>query len=310
METEQRKYPFSWEPGWSFSRMNTLRSCLWLYWYEYYAKRFAPGGERRKIEELRELSRFPFEIGNAVHQTIADILRDLQERDLIIPEEQASTVAVKRFMLLTENRPMVEKRLGILPAKEEIEDMKSQIRAGISTFYNSKWLAMMRDAPPEKRKSWLIDPPGFGEIRIDGRKAYAKPDLVFTHSDGRHYLLEWKTGKPRPDQNTLQVQAYLFYAKDIMGLDPESTVGIVQYLTHPEIEPIIVEGHTVDISEVKKTILAELKLIESKCEDVATNTPKPIGHFVRTEEPGFCELCKYREICRPDFVAGTGANAV
>jgi CRISPR/Cas system-associated exonuclease Cas4 (RecB family) len=298
---EQRKYPFSWEPGWSFSRMNTLRSCLRMYWYEYYGKRFAPEHEKNRIMELSQLSRVPFELGNAVHQTIAEILKDLQINGKVISLEEAKDTAVNKFEILVSNRPLVEKRLGIILSEEEIEKIHGQIKTSMTTFYGTKWLTMMQAMPRKTWNDWLIDPPGYGEFRIEGRKAYAKPDLVFGYKDGRHYLVEWKSGKPHRDQNLVQVQAYLFYANDIMGIPLESTVGVVQYLTYPSEKPIEVEGRLVNPMEMKNKIISELKLIESLCEDVATNTPKPIGHFAKATEPGYCELCKYREICRPDF---------
>gem|GEM_PF-3350105 len=306
---EQRKYPFSWEPGWSFSRMNTLRSCLRLYWYEYYAKRFAPEREKNQIMELQQLSRIPFELGTAVHQTIAEVLKELQLHDEVIPLEAAKKMAVNKFEILISNKPLVENRLGVPFTDEDREKVHGQIKTSITTFYGSRWLAMLRDSHPDSRRDWLIDPPGYGEIRIAGKKAYAKPDLIFGYRDGRHYLVEWKSGKPHRDENLVQVQAYMFYAMDIMGLDMESTVGVVQYLTYPSEKPIEVEGRLVNPTELRNKVLSEIKLIESLCEDVASNTPKPIGHFAKTTEPGYCGLCKYREICRPDFVPGSSANA-
>jgi CRISPR/Cas system-associated exonuclease Cas4 (RecB family)/citrate lyase gamma subunit len=304
---EQRKYPFSWEPGWSFSRMNTLRSCLRMYWYEYYAKRFAPGHEKNLILELQQLSRVPFELGNAVHQTIAEILKELQINGNVIGLADAKEMAVNKFEILVRNKPLIEKRLGISLTDGEREKVHGQIKTSMTTFFGSKWLSMMQDMPPGVRNKWLIDPPGYGEFRIEGKKAYAKPDLVFGYRDGRYYLVEWKSGKPHRDQNIVQVQAYLFYANDVMGIPLESTVGVVQYLTYPSEKPIEVEGRLVNPLEMKNKILSELKLIESKCEDVANNIPRPITHFARTEELGYCELCKYREICRPDFKNEKGA---
>ncbi|MFO7618382.1 MAG: PD-(D/E)XK nuclease family protein [Thermoplasmata archaeon] len=306
---EQRKYPFSWEPGWSYSRMNTLRICLRLYWYEYYAKRFAPETDRKRILMLKDLSRIPFELGNAVHQTIAEIIEDLKVNDCVLEPGLARDVAVEKFEILVTSKPLIEKRLGVPFAPDDREKAHQQIRTSISTFYGSRWLAMLRDTDPGSRGNWLIDPPGYGEFRLDGKKAYAKPDLVFTHNDGRHYLVEWKSGKPHREQNLVQVQAYMFYAKDIMGLDLESTIGVVHYLTHPDQEPLVLDGRKIDAAEIKSTIKSEIRLIESLCEDVATNTPKPLGHFPRTDEPGYCRLCNFREICRPDFVAD-GDSAV
>ncbi|MCK5397404.1 MAG: hypothetical protein KAJ33_04065, partial [Thermoplasmata archaeon] len=81
----------------------------------------------------------------------------------------------------------------------------------------------------------------------------------------------------------------------------EKTVGVVQYLTYPSEKPIEVEGRLINPMEMKNKIISEIKLIESKCADVSKNKPLPIGQFPKTEELGYCRMCKYREICRPDY---------
>jgi len=296
---QSKKYPFSWEPGWSYSRMNVLRTCLRMYWYEYYGKRFAPEEDKNRIMELSQLSRVPFEMGNAVHQTISEILKNLQINGELISLEEAKKAAVNKFEILVNNKPLVEKRLGIPFTKEDREKRHGQTMTSITTFYSSKWLTMIQEMPRETWDSWLIDPEGYGEFRIDGRKAYAKPDFIFEYKDKRHYLCEWKTGKPRRDENLVQVQGYLFYANDIMGLPLDTMVGVVQYLTFPSEKPIEVEGRLVNPMEIKNKIMAELKLIHSLCADVSSNSPKGIGSFPKTEDTGVCEACKYREICRP-----------
>jgi len=272
-----------------------------MYWYDYYGKRFAPEHERNKIMELQQLSRIPFELGNSVHITIAEILKDLRINGKVISLEEARKTAVDKFDILVQNKPLVEKRLGYELTTEERDKIHSQIRTSMTTFYGSKWLTMMQDMPRHMWDGWHIDPDGYGEFRIDGKKAYAKPDLLFEYKDGRHYLVEWKTGKPHREQNMFQVQVYLFYAKDILGLDLENTVAVVQYLTYPSEKPIEVEGRLINPMEMKNRVMDELKLIESLCEDVTKNIPKPLGHFPRTETLGYCKMCKYREICRPDM---------
>ena len=281
--------------------MNTLQSCLRMYWYEYYGKRFAEPQDKNKIMELSQLSRIPFELGNSVHNTIAEILKDMRIHGKPISLEEAKETAVNKFEILIQNKPLIEKRLGIELSQEEHEKIHGQIKTSMTTFYGSKWLTMMQEMPRNMWDSWHIDPEGYGEFRIEGKKAYAKPDLLFEGKDRRHYLVEWKTGKPHRDENMIQVQAYLFYAKDILGLDLENTVGVVQYLTYPSEKPIEVEGRLINPMEMKNKVLSELKQIESLCQDVETNTPKSIGHFPKTEELGYCRMCKYREICRPDY---------
>jgi CRISPR/Cas system-associated exonuclease Cas4 (RecB family) len=270
-----------------------------MYWYEYYGKRFASEDERGRIVQLQQLSRVAFEMGNAVHQTISEVLKNLQIREELITLEEAKKVAVNKFEILVQNKPLVEKRHGIPFTKQDREKRHSQIMTSITTFYSSKWLTIIQETPRDTWDDWLIDPEGYGEFRLEGKKAYAKPDLVFEYKDGRHYLVEWKTGKPRRDENLVQVQGYMFYVNDIMNLPLESVVGVVQYLTFPSEKPIEVEGRLINPIEMKNKILSELTLIESLCSDVIGNSPKPIGRFPKTDDSSICKMCKYKEICRP-----------
>jgi CRISPR/Cas system-associated exonuclease Cas4 (RecB family) len=273
-----------------------------MYWYEYYSKRFAPEEDRNRIMQLAQLSRIAFEMGIAVHQTVSEVLKNLQINGELISLDEAKRTAVNKFEILVNNKPLVEKKYGIPFTKEDREERHGKIKTSMTTFYGSKWLTMIQDMPADSWDSWLIDPEGYGEFRVEGRKAYAKPDFIFEYKDRRHYLVEWKTGKPRRDENLVQVQGYLFYANDIMGIPMESMVGVVEYLTFPTEKPIEVEGRLVNPIEMKNKILAELKLIESLCSNVTENVPKNLNKFPKTEDTGICETCKFREICRPDLV--------
>jgi len=270
-----------------------------MYWYDYYGKRFAPQDEKNRIIQLSQLSRIPFELGNSVHMTIAEVLKNLQIRHELIPLDEAKETAVNKFEILVQNKPIVEKRLGIPFTKEDREKVHGKIKTSMTTFYTSKWLTMIQEMPPESWDSWLIDPEGYGEFRLEGKKAYAKPDFIFEHKDGRHYLVEWKTGKPRRDENLVQVQAYLFYAHDILGLELDSMVGVVHYLTYPSEKPIEVEGRLINPMVMKNKNMSELKMIESKCSNVKENIPLEKGQFPKTDILDLCEMCKFKEICRP-----------
>ena len=54
-----KKYPFSWRPGWSFSRMGVFGNCLRQYFFQYYGKRYFVGDERVLWSDLYGLSSVP-----------------------------------------------------------------------------------------------------------------------------------------------------------------------------------------------------------------------------------------------------------
>jgi citrate lyase gamma subunit/CRISPR/Cas system-associated exonuclease Cas4 (RecB family) len=271
-----------------------------MYWYEYYGKRHAPDHDKNKIIQLSQLSNVHFELGNSVHQTISDVLKNLQIRGELISLDEAKKAAVNKFEILVNNKPLVEKRRGTVIPEEEWEKMRGQAMTSMTSFYSSRWLTMIQEMPKGIWRNWLVDPEGYGEFRLDGKKAYAKPDFVFEYKDGRHYLVEWKTGKPHRDINLVQVQAYIFYANDVMKIPLESLVGVVEFLTYKTEMPIVVEGRLVNPLEIKNKVLSEIKMIESQCIDVISNVPKAIGHFSKTDDLAICVMCKFKEICRPE----------
>jgi len=299
------EYPFTWVPGWSFSRMRTFRTCLRQYWYQYYAPRVLEGSEKRKVQELRSLSSVNIEVGNAVHNTIAEVIKDLSLTGRFLGEDEVLEIAENKFRVLISNKPMFEDRYGQTITDDRIDEAVAKVRTGISGFYSSRWPALLNGVPPGSRGEWAIDPPGYGEFRFEGRKAYAKPDLVFRAADGTWHVVDWKTGKPGRDGDILQVQSYMYFTKVNYGIPLEEMAGTVEYLASPSVDPVTIEGTLVDGLELRNRIIGDMDAIESMCVDVENNRPRPVQEFGKTETERTCGRCNYREVCAPNVVQST-----
>ncbi len=294
------EYPFTWAPGWSFSRMRTFRNCLRQYWYQYYAPRALSGHEKMKVQELRSLSTVNIEVGNAVHNTIAEVIKDLSLTGRFLDEKEVLDIAENKFRVLLANIPMFEDRYGRPISDERIDKAVRKVRTGISAFYSSRWPALLNDVPLSARGEWAIDPPGYGEFRFEGRKAYAKPDLVFKAMDGTWHVVDWKTGRPDRETDILQVQSYMYFTNVVYGIPLENMEGTVEYLAHPNEDAVTITGELVDGLELHNRIIEDMDAIEAMCEDVEGNVPVPVERFTKVETEMTCGRCNYREVCEPN----------
>jgi hypothetical protein len=59
----------------------------------------------------------------------------------------------------------------------------------------------------EQRHKWVIEPPGFGETRINDLKAYCKVDCMIPTEEGV-YIFDWKTGKNDVAKHRKQLIGY------------------------------------------------------------------------------------------------------
>lgn len=295
-----RMYPFTWAPGWSFSRMRTLRTCARQYWYRYYGKRFIDPSLRPLLEDLTRLTTIHIEAGNAVHETIAGIIRRLADEDVEVDESTALAMAEERFLRYVRDRPLFEERYGDGVTDDDRSSALARVRTAIHAFYATRWPGLLRETPTDMRAEWIIDPPGYGEFRFEGRKVYAKPDLIFRDASGAWYVVDWKTGRP-DDEDPLQVQAYMFFAHEVFGIPLDSSTGVVEYLSDPDVKPVMIRGTEVDQEALRERILDDMATIEELCEDVERNLPRPIDSFPRNVSERTCLRCNYRELCRPEL---------
>ena len=113
---------------------------------------------------------------------IADILRRLLKSEKEIDKNRLVDYIRKKTEQACSNKIFQEvyyKEINRI----RIDSILPEVNVSIDNFINSqRWTHIFTDAISKKSK-WLIEPPGYGETRIEGLKAYCKVDFLFPLND-------------------------------------------------------------------------------------------------------------------------------
>jgi ATP-dependent helicase/DNAse subunit B len=187
MPLTYQSFPFSPLLGWSISRYEIFDKCKRQYFYTYYGK-YAREVPFYKIAQLKELTSVPLEIGNIVHIVLEAFLRRLQKSDAHIDENKFFQFARQKAQESFSGKTFIEDYYGALKSPS-FEHTFAKIAKCLENFIASpcyNWIFMKALT---NKDDWLIEPPGFGETRLNGYKAYCKMDFLFP-VDGAVYILD------------------------------------------------------------------------------------------------------------------------
>ena len=279
--------------GWSMSRYDLFLLCKRKYYYKYYAK-YDPEYPRHKIEKLKNLTSVPLEIGIIVHDIIKEILKRLLKTEEKIDR--------KRFVDFT--RRETEKSINSKTFEEiyyqrisqiNIDELLVDITTCLSNFLNSKRFDFITTEAIKSKLEWIIEPPGYGETRIDGLKAYCKVDFLFP-VDNKVIILDWKTGKTREDKYRNQLVGYSCWASYNFDKAPSQIIPIVVYL-NPQYSEKEIEISEIDIKDFANKIEIETNEMYSFCQNIEDNIPLNKESFYKTSNNKICDYCNFRELC-------------
>lgn len=290
----KRKYPFTPILGWSVSRYDKFETCKRQYWYDYYAKKFDRDVTPDKIDSLKSLTSTHLEIGNLVHDVIATQLHVLRRN--IVPEDTNEILKYSYYLVdrAIENKRFLEVHYG-QKDKIDADDMKVKVANCLKNFFRSSWYEWLLKDGTHQRGNWIVEPNDFGEVRINGLKAYCKVDFLFPLSAGQLCVLDWKTGKVDREKHRKQMTGYVAYAQDIFKVPAESVRPVVVYLggSYDELEYGFGQD---EIDRFAEDILVQTKEMYGYCESIDENIPKPKDHFPKQVHK-LCAYCNYQELC-------------
>ncbi len=288
-----RRYSFTPMLGWSFSRYDKFSQCKRLYYYEYYGKydkEFPPG----KITLLKSLTSIPLEIGNLVHKTISVLLYRLRKNTAPI---DVANVLNYSYRLVDEAIKMKTFQEVYYHKLEAIsaDEIKGRVENCLRSFFASEWYKWLIEDAIIQRAGWVIEPEDYGELRIDGRKAYCRVDFLSPAANGSFYVFDWKTGKVGIERDTQQMKGYALYAMSLFNATTEQVKPVVVYLGdhYEELSHSFTEG---DLAELATQVAVETEEMYQYCENIEENIPKAKTLFSQ-EEGNLCPYCNYRELC-------------
>jgi hypothetical protein len=285
-------YAFTPQLGWSSTRSETFGTCRRRYFFQYYG-RYDTEIAQAQIQRLKSLSSVAMTIGEAVHAVLATLLKRLLRTTDPIDQQRfrrhvqhttANLIASTEFM-------EVYYRQRVVP---ELEELLEPVVGCLEQLMASERYGWLQDALRGDPKH-LIEPPGYGEARLQGMKIYAKVDCLF-EVDGEVLILDWKTGRQDPAKHLRQLLGYPAWAEDHLKLPAERIRCVAAYL-QPAYEEIEKRPTASDLLGLATEVAAEIQQMEGLCRDPERNIPLEKEAFPLTENTGYCRHCQLRELC-------------
>jgi len=279
--------------GWSVSRYDRFSTCKRMYYFDYYGK-YAPPEQRPAIEKLRKMTSVPLETGNIVH----DMIKWLLERLLISekPINQAKFLDCARGM--TENYCRSKQFCEVYyRSKRSVDpdEMYAGVALCLGNFLESEKFRWITEKAVTNKADWVVEPPGYGETRIAGLKAFCKVDFLFP-VHGELHILDWKTGRPDEVKHRKQLLGYALWATHHFNVPVSSVHPVIVYL-QPEYNELAVDADQASLDALASQVRRETAEMQSFCVDVNQNVPKEQEAFPMTERTAVCRFCNYRELC-------------
>ncbi|MCL0059562.1 PD-(D/E)XK nuclease family protein [Dehalococcoidia bacterium] len=292
-----RKYPFTPILGWSVSRYEKFDRCKRWYYYDYYARKHDKDVSPQDLAFLRSLTSASLEIGNAVHDTIATLLRRLKRKTSPIDTEKVLNYSSSQVDRAIEGKNFLEVYYG---QRETIDaaDLKDRVGSCLKNFFGSRWYEWLTGEAIPGRSSWIIEPGDYGELRINGLKAYCKADFLFPITEGNLCILDWKTGKADRERHRRQMMGYVLYARDIFKVAADEVKAVIVYLDEPN-EELESSFSGSELDEFAGQIAKETEEMYRYCENIEENIPRPKSFFPK-QAGRLCAYCNYRELCESE----------
>ncbi len=288
-----KKYDYTPILGWSLTRYDLFQTCRRRYFYTYYAKhdtQYPPD----KIRFLKEMVSFPLAVGNISHEVIRALLDRLLKAEKEIDRERFFDFVRGHVREYCTGNTFREVYYGE-KTETDVSGIEDEVKLCLENFLNSTRMAWLLGEAIGTKGDWILEPPGYGESRVDGLKAYFKVDFLFPVGK-RTYIIDWKTGRPHEEKHRKQLLGYTAWACSHLHINPDLVTAVAAYLK-PGYEEREYEFSERDIREFVVLIKRETAGMYEYCTDVEENIPKEKGAFEKTDNLETCKLCNFRELC-------------
>lgn len=287
---------FSYTPilGWSVSRYDIFQKCKRQYYFNYYGK-YDQEYTYNHINKLKSMTSIPLEIGNIVHDVFESLLRRLLKTE--------GKINIKRFFDFAQRKTESYCQAKIFSEvyyneikSIDIHEIFNNVSKCLINFMDSDRFNWLTEKAVNNKQNWLIEPPGYGETKIEGMKAYCKVDFIFPLED-KIFIIDWKTGKPQEEKHSHQLLGYTTWASYHYEIDPTNIIPIVAYL-HPEYYEKVGEANEYDIQDFAILVRTQTDEMYKFCSNIAENIPKDKEYFFKTNNLVICNFCNFRELCK------------
>ena len=295
MELKYASYQFTPVLGWSITRYETFDKCRRQYFYQYYAK-YVPGVPRYRMDRLRALTSTALEVGNVVHDVLEAFLRRLQKNDSGIDTGRFIEFARRKTLDYFSTKTFIE--TVYWDGTVDRDRAFGRVERCLNNFLASPTCTWIFMKAITNKKDWMIEPPGYGETRIEGMKAYCKMDFLFP-VDNEVVILDWKTGKRDEYKHAGQILGYAAAAHNNFGIPWNVIFPKIVYL-YPEFSELEIRPAQDDYASFCARVRRETDEMYACCSDPEQNVPLHIDKFPKSPSEKICAYCNYQELCFPD----------
>jgi CRISPR/Cas system-associated exonuclease Cas4 (RecB family) len=305
--------PITNEFCWSHSQDKEFSGCKRSYYYSRYGSwQGWPNGtgdsKAKELYILKKLMPKKMWLGNAVHGTIREILRQLRAgapmtepgaRDFLSSRMRTEFKNSESKLYRTNPKwvlGLFEHEYDIPITEEDLNSLVSRGETCLKSFFSSKTYRELKSLKPD---SWLtIDERQPSCFLFEGTKVYVKLDLAYRNAKNRITIIDWKTGKSKDVEYKTQLGCYRLYATLHWRIPPsnidtyEINLALNREFHHTTIPADIawIESY------ISKSITAMKSLLRDPANNVAAEEDYP-----HTENLTQCQRCRYRKVCRPEL---------
>lgn len=303
---EVKQFP---EMSWSLSRHKTLMNCQMQYFFTYYLSHNGwlqkASSVSKHAYRLKKMVSTDILLGNSVHKQIQQVIGHVQSEEKI--QSESHLVENIRADLNTAYVDSIQRRAqwfekpskysmlqeiyydGSL-TKEKIHDIQERTRLSVNHFVSSRTFNVIS----HNQKVKIVDAERFRAMKVDGINIFAVLDLVYQDENGRYVIVDWKTGKERPD-DFYQVVLYVWFLHEKLNIDLSDIEAKIEYLQIGKQKSIQVKQ--IDIDNMLNTFRMSMELMCGYIDDIKQNKPFGFEVFPKTQNPRTCSSCNYRELC-------------
>ena len=291
---------------WSYSRQGTLERCARKYYYQYYGsslKKSNNDPQKEKLHFLKNLQNRHLRIGDILHLVIGTYLNKLQQgeqwtldrllswaRKIYRADLEYSRNYECGTPLPDEKYPpalLLEFYYSWPDAESVCTEAEERLIEALTNFVKSQNLSQFREGAC--KASALI------EKHVHLKAAYftLRGAIDLTYSEGdRVVIVDWKIGSASSSDDSLQMLAYAWWAKQEFKCP-------VDYITPHRVHLADGTVSTFNVSEkdlrrVEARILQDLERMQRADHYGQLGT---VGAFTPCAQPKICMLCPFQEVC-------------
>jgi hypothetical protein len=295
--------------SWSATRARTFQDCRRRYYYRYLlaprARKPHPPPEAVQAGRVQHLIGVEAWAGEVVHTVLRAVLdRWRSGRELSEAEAEAliARLLSRQFRdsqaYWTAHPDEYPYRPALLDLhyfqegsldRERARRIREVVTGSAAAFLRSDLAREIRAAGP---RAWLpIDRNASARLGGD-LLILVKPDFAF-RDGARLQILDWKTGKPDPFWETIQLTCYALYAREKWGCALEETRPRIVHL-HPELR---VTEAVPDEETLRDVTLYIRESQEAMQALAAADELPPPERFSLAEDERLCRWCPFRGMC-------------